>query len=282
MSADSTRRCRTVLPLSASVSKQRPEERWAASLMSAELGVPVVVHDDGRRESMYDLTIRYPGRSPGAGEVTTVTDGPSVALWKLINPPRERWCEPQLAGGWSVELAPTASAKLIKRRLPDILAKLESAGIREARPRPRRDPLQLWDLGIRHLLQGATEFPGSIYPILDLPPEQSGGAVADHTNALPQWMSSWISDPTRADNLRKLAASGADERHLFVIFRGFSGAPFQVADALMRDEAQPPDVDPDLPPEITHLWAVSLWNMGHGFRWAPDTGWTRFDKFTAA
>jgi hypothetical protein len=264
------------------VSKQRLEERWAASLMSADLGVPVTVHDDGRRESMYDLTIRYLDRSPGAGEVTTVTDGPSVALWKLINPP-QRWCEPQLAGGWSVGLEPTASAKLIKRQLPGILAKLEAAGIREARPRPRRDPLQLWDLGIRHLFQSpGTDFPGSIYPTLALPHEQTGGVVPHHTNALADWLSSWISDPIRADNLRKLAASGADERHLFVIFRGFSGAPFQVADALMRDEAQPPEMDPDLPPELTHLWAVSLWNMGHGFRWAPDTGWTRFDKFPAA
>lgn len=250
--------------------------------MTAELGVPVTPHDDGRHESMYDLIIRYPNRPPGAVEVTSVTDGPSVALWKLINPPRKRWCEPALAGGWSVLLAPTANAKLIKNQLPWILAKLEAQGIRDLRPQPRRDPLHLRELGIRHLLQGPTEFPGSIYPTIDLPPEQSSGAVADHTNALPEWMSSWISDPIRADNLRKLSASGADERHLFVIFRGFSGAPFQVADALMRNEAQPPDVDPDLPPEITHLWVVSLWNMGHGFRWAPDTGWTRFDKFPAA
>jgi hypothetical protein len=264
------------------VTKQRLDERWAARLMTAQLGVPVTVHDDGRQESMYDLTIQYSDRSPGAVEVTSVTDGPSIALWKLINPPRKRWCEPDLAGGWGVALAPAANAKLIKRQLPQILANLEAQGIRELRPQPRRDPLHLRELGIRHLFQADTKFPGSIYPTIDLPGEQSGGAVPDHTNALAEWMSSWISDPIRADNLRKLAASGADERHLFVIFRGFSGAPFQVADALMRDEARPPEMDPDLPPELTHLWAVSLWNMGHGFRWAPDTGWTRFDKFPPA
>lgn len=251
--------------------------------MSAELGVPVALYDDGRRESMYDLTIRYPDRPPGAVEVTSVTDGASVALWKRINPPLERWCEPRLGGGWSVGVTPTANGKRIKKQLPDILARLEAAGIREARPRQHHDPLRLWELGIRHLHQApGTEFPGSIYPTLALPHEQTGGVVPHHTNALADWLAGWISDPTRADNLRKLSASGADERHLFVIFRGFSGAPFQVADALMRDESQPPDVGPDLPPEITHLWAVSLWNMGHGFRWAPDTGWTRFNKFPAA
>jgi hypothetical protein len=79
-------------------------------------------------------------------------------------------------------------------------------------------------------------------------------------------------------NLEKLARSGADERHLFLILPGFAEARFAVIDLLMRDGAPLPDTDPELPPEVTHVWTVSTWRDGSGMRWSPDEGWLRFDK----
>jgi hypothetical protein len=76
----------------------------------------------------------------------------------------------------------------------------------------------------------------------------------------------------------KLAASGADETHAFVIVPGLTTAPFGVSDLLMRDEAPLPTFDPALPLEVSHVWTVSTWSTGSGFRWSPDEGWSMFDK----
>jgi len=46
----------------------------------------------------------------------------------------------------------------------------------------------------------------------------------------------------------------------------------------MRSDAALPSRAPDLPAEITHLWAVSTWNGGDGMRWAPEVGWRRFSR----
>ncbi len=91
-------------------------------------------------------------------------------------------------------------------------------------------------------------------------------------------MTEWLAGPDQADNLDKLAASGAQERHLFVIFPGFTVAPFPVTDLLLRGDAPLPTIAPDLPAPLTHIWAASTWASGFGMRWSPDRGWERFSK----
>ena len=95
---------------------------------------------------------------------------------------------------------------------------------------------------------------------------------------LLDWLAQWLARPDHAHNTAKLAASGADERHLFVILPGFAETSFAVTDLLMREGAPLPDEDPALPAEITHVWAASMWTGGTGMRLAPGTGWARFDR----
>ena len=104
------------------------------------------------------------------------------------------------------------------------------------------------------------------------------GFVARTGDVLAEWVSEWVVRPDQADNLQKLRESGLAERHLFVVMPGFTTAPFSVVDLLTRDNAPLPTVPPKLPAEVTHLWILSLWNVGDGFRWSPDGGWSRFDK----
>ena len=64
-----------------------------------------------------------------------------------------------------------------------------------------------------------------------MPPErlsQMGGCSPISGDPLAQWLSEWIPDPSRADNLRQLARSGAFERHVFVLLPGFDSALFAV------------------------------------------------------
>jgi hypothetical protein len=81
-----------------------------------------------------------------------------------------------------------------------------------------------------------------------------------------------------AGNLRQLNASGADERHLFLILPSFAEAPFAFTDLLSRDGAPLPEERPALPSEVTHVWLVSTSRTGSGIRWSPAAGWSRFDK----
>jgi len=127
-------------------------------------------------------------------------------------------------------------------------------------------------------MQSGTDFRGSVYLMIDQGPKRTGGAVPTDGRPLVEWLTEWFARADKADNLRKLAASGADERHLFLILPSFAEAPFAVADLLMREGAPFPGKPPRLPDEVTHVWLVSTWSSGSGMRWSPDRGWSRFDK----
>ena len=258
----------------------RPEEEWARVCIERALGDEVEVshHDDGSADSMYDIAVANAGDLVAAVEVTGVWDPPVDVLWKLLNSDG-RWIDDRLAGGWIVGLKPGANAKRIRANLPAFLQKLESVGVRNLLVAPwGHGPFdnEAEQLGIIHLHQGATAFPGSIYPLAEQEHDKTGGYVADTGDALPRWLGWWLRDPVRADNVRKLSASGAPEHHMFVVFPPFADAPFGVTDLLMRRDAPLPTLSPDLPDEVTHASAASAWGGGAGMRWSPDAGWHRF------
>ncbi|MEV4483635.1 hypothetical protein [Micromonospora coxensis] len=264
----------------------RGEERWVKACIEAALpGVEAKQHDDNSRDSMHDLDLIRTGERFGAVEVTAAADGESIALWKLMNRPGERWIEPDLMGGWMVTLLPSAPRKGLRSRLPIMLSELERCGVRDVR-RYRcstgGSAAMLAQLGVVAAHQGETDYPGSIYITIELPLERSGGWVADNGDALAEWVSRWVLESHEADNLRKLEGSGASERHLFVILPSFTTAPFAAAELLMREGAPLPTVPPTLPLAVTHLWVMSTWSAANGFRWSPDDGWSRFSKFFEA
>ncbi len=263
------------------MSRIRGEEEWARQCLAAALrGARVKRHDDGSSTGMFDLEILYEDGRRGAVEVTAAADSESIELWNLLNGDDGRWIEPDLKGGWIVALYPSARAKRIKVELPRLLKQLEREGVREVRTLVGRSGLleeAAAQLGISHLLQSGTEYPGSIYPTIELPDEKSGGVVAETGDALAKWLSRWITEPEQEHNLRKLRAADASERHLFVILPGFADASFQVTDLLMRDGAPLPTIPPTLPGEVSHVWCMRTWNSGEGMRWSPTEGWRRFD-----
>jgi hypothetical protein len=127
-------------------------------------------------------------------------------------------------------------------------------------------------LGVMHVIQSGTDFPGSVYLMIDQGLERTGGAEPTDGSPLLEWLAEWFGRPDKADNLRKLEGSGADERHLFLILPSFAEAPFAVIDLLSRDGAPQPEDPPDLPREVTHVWLVSTSRNGSGMRWSPGGG----------
>jgi hypothetical protein len=265
------------------VSALRPEEQWAREVIAYALQVPVEQHDDGSVDGMHDLDVIYPDRPRAAVEVTTAADGEAIALWNLLNG-GGRWVEPTLKGGWAVSLLPTARAKRVREELPPLLEILERSGIKEVRLGHARGDLgaarMARDLGVTDPYQSDTDFPGSIYPTLELGSDRTGGMVADAGEALGTWVGKFLRGGERRDVRDKLLRSGADERHAFLILPGFARVGFSVTELLMRDEAPLPEAPPALPVEVTQVWATSTWSSGRGMRWSPDQGWSYFDKTT--
>lgn len=114
---------------------------------------------------------------------------------------------------------------------------------------------------------------------VDIDDDRAGGCVANDSNAVAEWVSEFLAGEERSDVRDKLDRSDSLDRHAFVILSTFSKAPFAATDPLTRDDAPAPTVLPTLPAEITHVWAMSTWSSGWGFRWSPmPVGWQRFSK----
>jgi hypothetical protein len=263
------------------VKSLKPEEEWARRAISLELRVPVRQHDDGTGHAMYDLEIVYPDKSAASVEVTSSVDATATELWKAAYR-AGRWEDVSLAGGWSIHIDPYVPKERrlnLRRELPKLLRALEDLGIREypsAQIVPEADALAE-GLGVRRAWQHDTDFRGSIYVYPDVPIERRGGYGNPSSDAIAAWVTEYLTADERADVRRKLADSGADERHAFIIAGTEPEADFTVTDPLMRD-APPPVAGPALPPEVTHVWVASVWGDSDGFRWTPENGWTAFKK----
>ncbi len=260
----------------------RGEERWVAACIESVLeNTKVRQHDDGSRDGMHDLDIWRGDRRFAAVEVTAAADSESIELWNIVNGGGKTWTDARLAGGWLVTLTPAANAKRLKQHLPNLLAALELRGIRDINRGSLcsvadEDAASMMHVARAH--RGDTANPGSIYITIELPSERAGGAVASTGDELACWLSAWAQGKDQRHNVEKLLRAGTPERHLFVLFPGFTSAPFGVSDLLLRPDAPAPEVDPRLPAGVTHVWAMSTWTSGDGFFWSPELGWTRFPK----
>lgn len=96
----------------------------------------------------------------------------------------------------------------------------------------------------------------------------AGGWAPATADPVAQWLGPLLRSRSQADNLAKLAASTADQRHLFTRVPGFSTALFPVEYALTSLDV----TAPDLPPEVTHCWVMSTMTGGLGWRWSPNGG----------
>lgn len=249
-------------------------EKWVAECIERALpGVTVSLHDDGTRNSMYDLNLARDGAVFGACEVTAAADQQCIEFWNVLNKNNGRWQEPTIQGGWGLEVEPSAKVRDLKRRLPTLLRTLESS------PDDIDAHQDLKALGVKFAHRGGTDFPGSIYVVPWQDPSRMGGAVPENANGVVRWLSSWISAPEQLHNVEKVRQSGAAEGHLAVLLPAFAAAPFGAIDALMRDGVAEPDVVPQLPSGITHVWVMSTWNSGAIFHW-DSRAWKSFSKYS--
>jgi hypothetical protein len=260
----------------------RAEEKWVAECLEAILpGTSVVQHDDNSLNSMHDLDLHRDGERIGACEVTSAAEPTQIELWNLANGEGEVWKDRRLRHSWIVHVNPAICRyKKLRTDLPPVLRDLEQREVLNAGSRYplRHPPRELARLGVTRAERFETKGDPAIFPLFDLPDEQDGGMVPSDANVLVAWLDQWINSPAQAHNATKLANSGARDRHLFVLFPGFSSAPFEVTACLMWGDVQVPTSPPRLPLGVTHLWAMTGWNAGRILQWAPTPGWTWLPK----
>jgi hypothetical protein len=261
----------------------RPEEIWAKACIEQALpGARVCQHDDGSESSMYDLTLTYPNGSIGAVEITRAADKKYIELSRALDKRTRRWQEPSLTGTWWVRVLPSANARDLRQQLPDILRGLESDGVTEVRGNSlslNTLTATLGKLGIIAVTrQAVADHEGRIFVVGEVELSRMGGFTPAAGDPLVHWLGEWLAEPARSDNIQKLAAAHADERHLFIFVANFA-PPAKVTLLLTEDNPPLPTISPELPAGITHVWVMSMWvDWGNGLRWSPDRGWERFEK----
>jgi hypothetical protein len=86
------------------------DEHLAGLLLRTTLGVDVSQHDDGARDSMYDLDVTYPDGRRGVAEVVSTRD--RGALAQLAAAVRLGYVrDPRLTKFWWVQISESASLK---------------------------------------------------------------------------------------------------------------------------------------------------------------------------
>lgn len=223
---------------------------------------------------MYDLDLLRDGEPFAAMEVTAAADAESIELWNLVNGSGDRWVDSSLLGGWMITVDPKSRANRLKNELPGILRKIEA---NVEGPERHAAIESLTALGVVSANQSDTNFPGSIYVTLQRHPERMGGPVPLNGNGLVNWLNRWIREPGQQHNLEKLRVALLGERHLFVLLPGFTTAPFDASDVLMRENGPLPEVAPALPEGLSDVWLMSTWSTGDLFHFGVD-GWSRSEK----
>ena len=253
----------------------------AANVVRRLTGARVILQDDGSKPAMPDLRIERSDGSVIYAEVVTDFD-PSYA---------QLFAELLKSGGqipmrvedlrsdriWFLTVTGSFQVARLRWSVTTALTKLAAAGqlyevAAEFEPRvpsgQRAEVVELVALGVVGLFSRPTN-PGEPGAVLIYPDGVSGPVDPDWP-AFLGWLESRLASEQWADVRRKLAATGAAERHVFVgVTFSFGEAFF----ALACEHSTLPPRAPRLPPEITHLWVMPVLGLGRCLTWSSESGW---------
>ena len=233
----------------------RPDEQAAIRLVRLCLPeVEVCLHDDDSEDMMYDLELRWPDGHAEAMEVTTDTAPERRQLYDAL----ERHGTPldaiESQRDWFVWLETSRTdVRRVRAKIDPYLSLVEQEGLTRFSRRQQHSSHAVAtvrrDLGVNLAFsrEPAHQQPKIVLVGPDdgwwYKPEAVNHAVERHASA----------------NAEKLARSGHDERHLFVLIETIS---FEASSALVS--RMPPGDPPQLPEAITTAWAA-----GYGVDGAP-------------
>jgi hypothetical protein len=227
---------------------------------------------------MPDIRIEHRDLRPVYAEVWTDTDPRYAAMHSRLMKPENRLplelTDPALTRVWWVAVSGATNVDRLQSEIVNILTQLEHAGVTFE----RGGELALYDepLVIQRLSHGVVRV--SSRPCREgdrgtirLYPAGISGPAAISWDPVIDWLRRTLSSARLDDVRSKLAATGADERHLF--FGITFSSPSEAFFALDDYKQSLPDEPPGLPEEITHLWLMRASSPGRCLAWFPDRGW---------
>jgi hypothetical protein len=245
---------------------QRPAEQTAKQLVRLCLPeVEVCLHDDDTENMMYDLELRWPDGHAEAMEVTTDTASERRRLYDAIERHGRTFDATESQRDWFVYLrTSTTNVRRVRAKIDSYLSLVEQEGLTSFSRRQQHTSNAIAtvrrELGVD---AGISREPAHKQPKIKLvgprdgwwyKPEAVNHAVERHASA----------------NAEKLARSGHDERHLFVLIETIS---FEASSALVARRL--PEGPPQLPEAITTAWAAGygvddapvVWRVRRTGRW---------------
>jgi hypothetical protein len=221
-------------------------------------------------QGQHDFDLHHPDGTVSAVEVTSAVNKTVVETNASIRDPKKdgpmvktRLCKKD----WLVHPASTANINLIRSRVDEYLAAIESAAIeRFYAPADLRNP------SVERIYLDLGVVAGSVFPYWKEPGqigiEFPGGGGPLNPRAATDAAER---EAFKSDNRRKLGAAGTNGRHLVVYVYVTNYLPW----CALCDLDPPPDL-PRLPPEITDLWLLSetgseheyvVWHGSASLRW---------------
>lgn len=220
-------------------------ERVAKHILETLLpGASMVFRDPGTGGHDFDLT--YADGTTVPVEVTASMDRVQVETYAAI---RERGgfvTRQKCRMDWLVHPLPGANIKRIRRKIDEYLADVETDGLSYAHTHAHAHMYpsvgRLQDLGVESAGVAKWKRPG-----IHIGYPGSGGAVGAECA-----VEAIDLEARKDDNRRKLAATEAPTRHLFVYVDALNFLPWRG----VRD-FDPAGLAPSLPEEITDVWAAA-------------------------
>ena len=250
------------------LSTKDADEGLAQWFLSSVLRVPVTVHDRRSGHSTYDLEICYPGGRRGAVEIVSTRTHEHAAQLDAVR--RAGYTvDGRLRHSWIARVPPGTRISRVRPLLPDFLAQLERAGVTDLSSHGDHGA------GIRERLRSLHVSSCLAYaPTSEHPPgfyvyPEATASWAGDGEEIPRFCEEFLHNPAQADVLRKLAGSGADERHAVVIA---TLDQFGLHTAV--DMGRTPSQAPDIERCIDWLWVIAVGPPPvRGCFWTNPRGW---------
>ena len=229
-------------------------ETYDLQVLERQLGVPIILHDDGSRPGMYDLRVGRVEDREIAIECIGAVDPVRTEAWNVGAGRGPLSCD--IAGDWHVVLKPSARVNDVRAQIERILIECASVGVDAFTPvdaflriRHARLYEKLRSLRIASVHRFRMEGTGAVH----LGMTGMGGFVDEEGKSVPAWIGDFLAAPARADVLSKLRASRAAACHVFV-FVAFGGVPWLVESYLGDSGSALPTERPSLPEPVDAVW----------------------------
>lgn len=253
-------------------------ERVAQALVESVVSGSRMVYRVDQSRSVHDFDLHYPDGRASAAEVTaSVNEAGQRTNAAILDKKRggpavkTTLCKKD----WYIHPESGAIIKKIRQMADEYLAAVESAGIETF-----LGPSDRWEYpSVERIYSDLSVFSGAVIAwkepgYMRIAPPGGGGAVA-----APLVLEAVKREAFKEDNRRKLGAASADERHLLVYVHPRNFLPW----CALVDFEPPPEL-PELPPEITDVWAFGETRSENEYviwRASVTSPWRRLGRVTA-